>query len=128
MNLFSIIRILTRHSKGLPFLLSSHDCLFILLSMAYIRAIDHGVFLMMQIVGGGHAQVYANVLHARFGFHPTLVYIEKEVILKSGKVNRTIFQLSFCNNEGHLWLLPPWWYKAFEFKAAIMAAFKDLIL
>jgi hypothetical protein len=81
--------------------------------MPYIRVVGHGILLMMQIVRGGHARVYANILHAGFGFHPTLVYIEKEVILKSGKIDRTILQLSFCNNEGQLWLLLPGWYKAF---------------
>jgi hypothetical protein len=68
--------------------------------MAYIRASSHNVSLMMQIVEGGHAQVYANVLHARFGFHPTLIYIEEEVLSKSGKVDRTILQLSFHHDEG----------------------------
>jgi len=58
--------------------------------MAYIRASGHGVPLMMQIVEGGHARVYANVLHARFGFHPTSIYIEEEVLTESGRVDRTI--------------------------------------
>ena len=58
--------------------------------MAYIRALGHSVPLMMQIIKGGHTQVYANVLHARFGFHPTLIYIEEEVLSESGKVDRTI--------------------------------------
>jgi hypothetical protein len=55
---------------------------------------------MMQIVEGGHAQVYANVLHARFGFHPTLIYIEEEVLSESGKVDRTILHISFRDDEG----------------------------
>jgi hypothetical protein len=54
---------------------------------------------MMQIAKGGHARVYANVLHARFGFHPTSIYIEEEVLSESSKVDRTIFQLSF-RDEG----------------------------
>jgi hypothetical protein len=44
----------------------------------------------MQIVEGGHTQVYASVLHARFRFHPTSIYIEKEVLSELGKVDRTI--------------------------------------
>jgi hypothetical protein len=58
--------------------------------MAYIRALGHSVPLMMQIAEGGHARMYANVLHARFGFHSTLIYIEEEVLSESGKVDRTI--------------------------------------
>ena len=58
--------------------------------MAYIRATSHSVPLMMQIAKGGHARVYANVLHARFGFHATLIYIEKEVLSELSKVDRTI--------------------------------------
>jgi hypothetical protein len=54
---------------------------------------------MMQIAEGGHTQVYANVLHARFGFHPTSIYIEEEVLSESGKVDKTILQLSFRNDE-----------------------------
>jgi hypothetical protein len=45
---------------------------------------------MMQIAEGGYARVYANVLHARFGFHPTSIYNEEEVLSKSGKVDRII--------------------------------------
>jgi hypothetical protein len=73
---------------------------------------------MMQIVEGGHVRVYANVLHARFKFHPTLIYIEEEVLSKSSKVDRTILQLSFRDNEGQLWLLPPGQYRAFGFNVA----------
>jgi hypothetical protein len=45
---------------------------------------------MMQIVEGGHAQVYAKVLHARFGFHPTSIFIEEEVLSESSKVEKSI--------------------------------------
>jgi hypothetical protein len=55
---------------------------------------------MMQIVEGGHARVYANVFHARFGFHPTLIYIEEEVLSESGKIDRTILQLSLRDDKG----------------------------
>jgi hypothetical protein len=81
--------------------------------MAYIRASGHSVPLMIQIAEGGHARVYANVLHTRFGFHPTSIYIEEEVLFKSGKVDRTILQLSFRDDEGQLWLLPLGRYRAF---------------
>jgi hypothetical protein len=57
---------------------------------------------MMQIVEGGHARVYANLLHAHFGFHPTSTYIEEEMLSESGKVDRTIFQVSFRDDEGQL--------------------------
>jgi hypothetical protein len=63
--------------------------------MTYIKASGLNVSLMMQIAEGGHTRVYANVLHARFGFHPTLIYIEEEVLSESYKVDRTILQLSF---------------------------------
>jgi hypothetical protein len=52
--------------------------------MAYIRATGHNVPLMMQIAKGGHAQMYAKVLHASSGFHPASIYIEEEV-LSEGK-------------------------------------------
>jgi hypothetical protein len=55
---------------------------------------------MMQIAEGGHARVYANVFHARFGFHPTLIYIEEEVLSESGKIDRTILQLSLRDDKG----------------------------
>ena len=68
--------------------------------MVYIRASGHSVLLMMRIVEGGYARVYANVLYAHLGFHLTSIYIEEEVLYKSGKVNRTILQLSFHDDEG----------------------------
>jgi hypothetical protein len=95
--------------------------------MAYIRATGHSVSLMMQITEGGYARVYASVLHARFRFHPTLIYIEEEVLSESGKVDRTILQLSLHDDEGQLWLLPPGQYKAFGLNAALMAASMDLV-
>jgi hypothetical protein len=55
---------------------------------------------MMQIAEGGHTRVYANLLHARFDFHPTSIYIEEEVLSESGQVDRTILQVSFCDDEG----------------------------
>jgi hypothetical protein len=94
--------------------------------MAYIRATSHSVPLMIQIAEGGHARVYANVLHTRFGFHPTSIYIEEEVLSDSGKVDRTILQLSFRDNEGQLWLLPPGRYRAFGLNTALMAASTNL--
>jgi hypothetical protein len=81
--------------------------------MVYIKATGHSIPLMMQIAEGGHAQVYANVLHAHFGFHPTSIYIEEEVLFESSKVDKTILQLSFHDDEGQYWLLPPGRYRAF---------------
>jgi hypothetical protein len=82
---------------------------------------------MMQIAEGGHARVYASILHARFGFHPTSIYIEEEVLSESGKVDRTILQLNLRDDEGQLWLLPSGRYKAFGLNAALMAASTDLV-
>ena len=70
---------------------------------------------------GGHAQVYANVLYARFGFHPTSIYIEEAVLSESGKVDRTILHISFHDGEGQLRLLPPGQCRAFRFNATLMA-------
>jgi hypothetical protein len=96
--------------------------------MAYIRASGHNIPLMMQIAEGGHARVYANVLHARFGFHLTLIYIKEEVLSESSKVDSTILQLSFCDDEGQFWMLPPGLYRAFGLNVALMAASTDLVL
>jgi hypothetical protein len=82
---------------------------------------------MMQIAEGGHTRVYANVLHARFEFHPASIYIEEEVLSELGKVDRTILQLSFRDDEGQLWLLPPGRYRAFGLNTALMAAPIDLV-
>jgi hypothetical protein len=95
--------------------------------MAYIRASSHSVPLMMQIAEGGHARVYANLLYARFDFHPTSIYIEEEVFSESGKVNRTILQVSFRDDEGQLWLLPPGRYRAFGLNVALIATSTDLV-
>jgi hypothetical protein len=55
---------------------------------------------MMHIAEGGHAWVYANVLNTRFRFHTISIYIEEEVVSKSGKVDRTILQINFRDDEG----------------------------
>jgi hypothetical protein len=81
----------------------------------------------MQIAEDNHARVYANVLHTRFKFHLALIYIKEEVSSKSGKVDRSILQLSFRDNEGQHWLFPLGHYRAFGLNAALMAASTDLV-
>jgi hypothetical protein len=95
--------------------------------MAYIHASGHNVPLILQIAEDGHARVYAHVLHARFGFHLTSIYIEEEVMSKSGEVDRSILQLRFRDNDGHHWVLPPRRYRAFGLTAAFMAASTNLL-
>jgi hypothetical protein len=70
--------------------------------MAYIKDSGHNILLIMKIAKGGHSRVYANLLHAHFGFHPTSIYIEEEVLSESGKVDRTILQFSLRDDEGQL--------------------------
>jgi hypothetical protein len=107
--------------------LSFHDSLFPLLSMAYIRAIGHSVSLMMQMAKGSHTQLDTKVLHARFGIHLTSIYVEEEVLSELGKVNRSVLQLSFCDDEGQHWLLPSGRYKTFGLNAALMTVSTDLV-
>jgi hypothetical protein len=80
---------------------------------------------VLQIVKDGHTCVYANVLHARFGFHLSSIYIEEEVLIESGKVDRSILQLRFLDNEGYHWVLLPRRYKAFGPNATLMATSTD---
>jgi hypothetical protein len=96
--------------------------------MVYITATGHSVPLMIQIAEGGHALVYASVLHALFGFHSTLIYIEEEVFNESGNFDRNILQFSFHDDKGQLWLLSPGRYRAFELNPDLMVASTDLVL
>jgi hypothetical protein len=95
--------------------------------MAYIRTSSHNVPLVLQIAEDGHARVYAHVLHARFGFYLTSIYIEEEVMLESSEVERSILQLRFRDNDGHHWVLPPGRYRAFGLTTGLMAASIDLL-
>jgi hypothetical protein len=72
---------------------------------------------MMQIAEGSHARVYAKVLHTRFGFHLTSIYIEEDVLSESRKVDRSILQLSFHDDEGQHWLRALGCYKAYGLNA-----------
>jgi hypothetical protein len=65
-------------------------------------------------------------LHARFEFHPTSIYIEEEALSKSGKVDKTILQISFRDDESQLWLLPSGRYRTFGLNAALIATSMDL--
>jgi hypothetical protein len=71
--------------------------------------------------------MYAKVLYAHFGFHLTFIYIEEEVWSELGKVDKSILQLSFRDNEGQRWLLPPMHYRAFGLNTALMAVSTDLV-
>jgi hypothetical protein len=84
--------------------------------MVYITATGHSVPLMIQIAEGGHALVYASVLHALFGFN------------ESGNFDRNILQFSFHDDKGQLWLLSPGRYRAFELNPDLMVASTDLVL
>jgi hypothetical protein len=46
---------------------------------------------------------------------------------KSGKVDRSILELRFRDNEGQHWVLLPGRYRAFRLTAALMAASTDLL-
>ena len=72
--------------------------------------------------------MYANVLYTHFKFHLALIYIKEEMSSKLGKVDRSILQLSFHDNEGQHWLLPPGHYMAFGLNGALMAASTNLVL
>ena len=127
MSMLFIIRILECHPRGLPSSISFQYSFFPLLSLEYIQAIGLNVLYEMQIAKGNHTWVYAKVLYAHFGFHLTFIYIEEEVWYELGKVDKSILQLSFHDNEGQWWLLPPGRYRAFELNAAFMVASTDLV-
>jgi hypothetical protein len=95
--------------------------------MAYIQATGHSVPFVMQIAKDGHAQVYAKVLYTCFRFHLSLIYIKEEVLPKSSKVDKSILQLSFRDDEGHHWLLLLGYYRAFGLNATFMAASTDFV-
>jgi hypothetical protein len=95
--------------------------------MVYIQAFGYSVLLVMKIAKDGNACVYAKLLHAHFGFHLSFIYIEEEVLSRSRKVDRSILQLSFCDDEGHHWLFPPKHYRAFGLNVALMAASTNLV-
>jgi hypothetical protein len=69
--------------------------------MAYIWATSYTVPLVLHILEDNHARVYAHVLHVYFGFRLSSIYMEEEVLSRLYKVNRSILQLRFCDNEGY---------------------------
>jgi hypothetical protein len=80
--------------------------------MAYIWASSHNVLLEPLIAKDIYAWVYAHVLNAHFKFYLFSIYIEEEVLSKSSKVDMSIMQLRFHDNEGHHWVLSFEWYRA----------------
>jgi hypothetical protein len=82
---------------------------------------------MLQIAKDGHARVYAHVLHTCFGLHLSSIYLEEEVMLESGEVDRSILQMRFRDNDGHHWVLPPGGYRGFRLTATLMATSIELL-
>ena len=72
--------------------------------------------------------MYAKFLYARFGFHLISIYIEEEVLSELGKVERSILQLSFHDDEGQHFLFPLGRYRSFGLNAALMAASTNFVL
>ena len=124
----AILCFIVSSSSRIPTSFSFHQNSFPSHLMAYIRDSGHNVPFVLQIGEDGYAQLYSHLLYAHFGFYLSSIYIEEEVLSKLGEVHKSILQLSFRDDEGQLWLLPPRRYRAFGINAALMAASTDLVL
>ena len=58
--------------------------------MAYIRVDGREVPLVFPVIGSERARVASHLLHVRFKFIETSIYVEEEKILDSGEVLESI--------------------------------------
>ncbi len=70
--------------------------------MASIRADGHEIPLLLPLGEEGYALVSSHLLHVRFGFVQSSIYVEEEVMSNSGHLKEYIYILKLELEDGHV--------------------------
>jgi len=95
--------------------------------MASIRADGHEVPLVLPLGEGGFTIVSSHLLHVRFGFVLSSIYVEEEVLSDSGRLKESIHMPKLVANDGHVWHLFPERYRTYGLSSLKMNASNDII-
>jgi len=81
--------------------------------MACIPVNGHEVPLLFPVEDGGQARVLSHLLHVRFRFVESSIYVEEERMSELGKVKQFVSVVKSAEDEGHCWYLSPGNYRAY---------------
>jgi len=90
--------------------------------MACIRVDGHEVPVVFPIERGGHAKVESHMLHVRFRFVESSIYLEEKKKSKSGELQQLIPVVKSCEGGGHYWYLERGNYRAYSLPLSLLAS------
>jgi hypothetical protein len=73
--------------------------------MASIRVDGHEVPIVFPLGEGSRATVCSHLLHVRFKFVESSIYIEEEQYSESGQLQQSIPVVKSVSTDGHCWYL-----------------------
>lgn len=81
--------------------------------MASIRVDGHEVPIVFPLDEGGRATVFSHLLHVRFKFVESSIYIEEEQYSEAGQLQQSFPTMKSVSDEGHYWYLGFGNYRAY---------------
>ena len=90
--------------------------------MASIRVDGYDIPLEFPVGDGGHARVPSHLLHVRFRFVESSIYVEEEHRSEAGDVVKSIPVGKSAEAGTYVWYLPPGNYKAYGLPLSMLAA------
>ena len=90
--------------------------------MASIRVDGYGIPLVFPVGDGGHAGVPSHLLHVRFRFVESSIYVEEEQRSEAGDMVKSIPVGKSAEADTYAWYLPPGNYRAYGLPLSILAA------
>ena len=91
--------------------------------MASIRVDGYDIPLVFPVGDGGHARVPSHLLHVRFRFVESSIYVEEEHRSEAGDVVKSIPIGKSAEAGTYAWYLPPGNYRAYGLPLSMLAAF-----
>ena len=90
--------------------------------MASIRVDGYDIPLVFLVGDGGRARVPSHLLHVRFRFLESSIYVEEEQRSESGDVVQSIPVGKAAEDGTYAWYLPPGNYRAYGLPLSMLAA------
>ena len=94
--------------------------------MASIRVDGYDIPLVFPIGDGGRARVPSHLLHVRFRFLESSIYVEEEQRSESGDVVQSIPVGKAAKDGTYAWYLPPGNYRAYGLPLSMLAASTEI--
>ena len=94
--------------------------------MASIRVDGYDIPLVFPVADGGRAKVPSHLLHVRFRFVESSIYVEEEQRSESGDVIQSIPVGKSAEAGTYAWYLPPSNYRAYGLPLSMLAASTEI--